>query len=55
MNTAVATTEGLVKELLSIFTSTKQGELGGEALAMLALESNVGCPAILKRAEEEGE
>jgi hypothetical protein len=39
--------------LLSIFISAEEGELGhgaGEALAMLALESETGCATILKRA-----
>ncbi|KAK8445862.1 hypothetical protein SEVIR_9G399200v4 [Setaria viridis] len=51
---AVAATGGVVKELLSIFVSAEERELGGEAgeaLAMLALESEAGCAAILKRAD----
>jgi hypothetical protein len=51
---AVVATGGVVKEVLSIFVSVEEKELGGEAgeaLAMLALESEAGCAAILKRAD----
>jgi hypothetical protein len=51
---AIMGTGGLVKLLLSIFVSAEERELGhgaGEALAMLALESERGCADILKRAD----
>eukprot|EP00267_Zea_mays_P047540 XP_020400011.1 uncharacterized protein LOC103645669 [Zea mays] len=51
---AIMGTGGLVKLLLSIFISAEERELGhgaDEALAMLALESETGCAAILKRAD----
>uniref|UniRef100_A0A453PQY0 Uncharacterized protein n=1 Tax=Aegilops tauschii subsp. strangulata TaxID=200361 RepID=A0A453PQY0_AEGTS len=47
-------TGGVVKLLLSIFFNAGECELGneaGEALAMLALESEASCAAILKRAD----
>nr|CAB3500738.1 unnamed protein product [Digitaria exilis] len=50
---AIMATGGVVKELLSIFVgAVEKEELGaeaGEALAMLALESEDGCAAILKQ------
>ncbi|OEL33100.1 hypothetical protein BAE44_0005880 [Dichanthelium oligosanthes] len=51
---AIMGTGGLVKLLLSIFTGDEERELAcksGEALAMLALESERGCAAILKRGD----
>jgi hypothetical protein len=51
---AVVATGGVVELLLSIFFNSQETELGceaGEALAMLALESEAGCAAILKRAD----
>ncbi|RLN43496.1 uncharacterized protein C2845_PM01G15830 [Panicum miliaceum] len=51
---AIVATGGVVKQLLSIFVSAEERELGaeaGEALAMLALESEDGCGAILKRGD----
>ncbi|KAJ1297037.1 hypothetical protein BS78_01G347500 [Paspalum vaginatum] len=48
----IVATGGVVKLLLSIFFDAQDTELGreaGEALAMLALESEAGCAAILKR------
>ncbi|RLN19000.1 uncharacterized protein C2845_PM02G25420 [Panicum miliaceum] len=51
---AIVATGGVVKQLLSIFVSAEERELGGEAgeaLAMLALESEDGCSAILKRGD----
>lgn len=50
-NETIACTGGVVKQLLSIFFNAQELELGreaGEALAMLALESEVSCSAILK-------
>ncbi|KAM3244139.1 hypothetical protein ACQJBY_055826 [Aegilops geniculata] len=47
-------TGGVVKLLLSIFFNAGECELGneaGEALAMLALESEASCAAILKRSD----
>ncbi|KAE8814058.1 hypothetical protein D1007_08697 [Hordeum vulgare] len=47
-------TGGVVKLLMSIFFNASECELGneaGEALAMLALESEASCSAILKRAD----
>ncbi|CAL4939549.1 unnamed protein product [Urochloa decumbens] len=49
---AILATGGVVKQLLSIFVSSEERELGaeaGEALAMLALESEAGCAAILRQ------
>ncbi|CAN6295007.1 unnamed protein product [Urochloa humidicola] len=49
---AIVATGGVVGQLLSIFVSAEERELGaeaGEALAMLALESEAGCAAILRR------
>ncbi|CAN6325146.1 unnamed protein product [Urochloa humidicola] len=46
---AIVATGGVVKHLLSIFVSAEERELGGEALAMLALESEAGCGAILRQ------
>uniref|UniRef100_A0ACD5XLQ6 Uncharacterized protein n=1 Tax=Avena sativa TaxID=4498 RepID=A0ACD5XLQ6_AVESA len=50
-NETIAGTGGVVKLLLSIFFNAQELELGreaGEALAMLALESEASCAAILK-------
>ncbi|KAM0890198.1 hypothetical protein ACQ4PT_027183 [Festuca glaucescens] len=50
-NETIAGTGGVVKLLLSIFFNAQELELGreaGEALAMLALESEASCSAILK-------
>ncbi|KAL6649984.1 hypothetical protein ACP70R_014208 [Stipagrostis hirtigluma subsp. patula] len=51
---AIVRTGGVVKLLLSTFVNAEERELAceaGEALAMLALESERGCEAILKRAD----
>ncbi|EER94819.1 uncharacterized protein LOC8080792 [Sorghum bicolor] len=51
---AIVATGGVVKLLLSMFFDSQETELGceaGEALAMLALESEAGCAAILRRAD----
>ncbi|CAD6211272.1 unnamed protein product [Miscanthus lutarioriparius] len=51
---AIVATGGVVKLLLSMFFNSQETELGceaGKALAMLALESEAGCAAILKRAD----
>ena len=51
---AIMGTGGLVKLLLELFICAEERELdhgAGEALAMLALESEMGCAAILKRAD----
>ncbi|TVU20292.1 hypothetical protein EJB05_36496, partial [Eragrostis curvula] len=48
---AIVSTGGVVKLLLSVFAGAEDRELGaeaGEALAMLALESKAACAAILK-------
>jgi hypothetical protein len=50
-NETIVGTGGVVKLLLSIFLNAQELELGreaGEALAMLALESEASCSAILK-------
>ncbi|WVZ57031.1 hypothetical protein U9M48_007475 [Paspalum notatum var. saurae] len=51
---AIMATGGLVELLLSIFIGAKDKELGPKAsgaLAMLALENETGCAAILRRAD----
>jgi hypothetical protein len=51
---AIVATGGVVKLLLSIFFNAQDTELGreaGEALAMLALESEAGCAAILRQTD----
>uniref|UniRef100_A0A0D9VU93 DUF4220 domain-containing protein n=1 Tax=Leersia perrieri TaxID=77586 RepID=A0A0D9VU93_9ORYZ len=50
----IVSTGGVVKLLLSMFFNADEKELGGEAgeaLAMLALESEASCAAILKRGD----
>ncbi|CAL4922779.1 unnamed protein product [Urochloa decumbens] len=56
---AITGTGGLVTLLLSVFVGAEDGagvlaREAGEALAMLALESDKGCAAILKRADVLG-